>query len=577
MPLNERLRSPFLRIVEEAPLVRVAVPYAVGIALGESGAAPQGAAFLWLVSAGLWLVLYAFLISIKSWRRSGAGAVVAEAALFLCLMQAGCGADLVSRSSERTVWPPDKRVWRAVVMETPRSTARTWAVTVRLDATGDGRKVLLSLLKDNIERPPRVGEAVEWEGRIERPHNFEKGRGAAGKGEDAVRRRPFDYARYLYRHSYTGVAFAKESPTVLPPVEADTIIQSLPLNRKTALKANCLRRRLADRYRLTGLNDANAAVLAALTIGERSEITADTRAAFSRTGASHVLALSGLHLGILVSILFLLLRPMGFSLAGRRVAIGLSVVMIWVFVVLTGAGVSTVRSALMLTLMLLLSLRGEGYSPLGNVVAAAVVILLCWPQALMDVGFRLSFLSVFFILYFLPYYQEWAERFGYRWKRRLMDFLFISVVTQAATMPVVAQVFGRLPLCFLLTNAVVIPCAYLLLAGAVWFFLVWWWPFMSDVAAGFLSLITRAMTVSVGWLSDWPFASLRVSVSPLACWTAYPLMFCLFALLLFRRGRYLVWSAAWGGVWLTALVWGAVRIVPKCVLARCLGAGTHLP
>lgn len=547
--MNSLLRAPFLRLFEEAPILRILIPYAIGVAAGETDAVPAGMAPVFFWAATLLLVVYFVLISAKRIRRNTTGRIMAGAILFGSMLTAGYGADLASRTSESAEWPTTKRVWRGVVMEQPRSTHKTWALTLRLDSAGHGRKVLVSIWKDRVAAPPHVGQAVGVHCQIKRPNNI-----AAKTSKD--KKRPFDYARYLFRHGYTGSALVFDNPEILAPATADSLISHLRWNERLAVRTNILRHRLVSRYSLTGLQGDEAAVLGALTLGERNSVSRNTRDIFSQTGASHILALSGLHLGILVSILMLLLRPMRLNRKSQWASVAMCIALVWAFVVLTGGSVSIVRSALMLTLMLLISMRGEGYTSINNVVMAALLILIYSPRSLMDVGFQLSFLSVFFILYFLPYYQEWADTIPHRFWRRVADFVFITVVAQAATSPVVACVFGRLPMYFLLTNIIVIPCAYLLLAGAMLFFTLGWWGAVAAIIAKGLGLVTLFMTSSLEWIASLPLSYISISLPSLACWVLYPLMFTLFALIVFRRPRYLLWSVALFGLFLTSLIWG---------------------
>lgn len=560
--MNDRLQAPFQRLIEEAPTLRILIPYAIGVAAGEHIATSEDAiatfgghiatsfevTSAFFVAAALLLIIYVSLNAMRWANRHAFGRVVMAVALFGCAMSMGCGADMLSRRGEVAEWPEKETTWCGVVMEQPRATRKTCALTLRLDSNGGGRKVLVSLWKDNIDTPPKVGDAICFRCAMERPHRIKSKGNSAGNSS-------FDYSRYLYRHGYTGTALLFRSPTLLPTAMADSLISQMAWSKRITVRANTLRHKLANRYQMSGLQDDETAVLSALTLGERSGVSRDTRNVFSQTGASHILALSGLHLGILVSIIMMVLRPLRLTRRCQWLALGLCMALVWAFVVLTGGSVSIVRSAMMLSLTLLFSMRGQGYASLGNMALAALLILILSPRSLMDVGFQLSFLAVFFILYFLPYYQEWADGLGHGLWRRLADFVFVSVAAQVGTAPVVASVFGRLPLYFLLTNTIVIPCAYLLLGGAVLFFIIGWWQVLGAVLAKFLGIITLFMTTSLEWIASLPLASVSIHLSSLACWTLYPFMLTLFAFFYFRRACYLPWVAAFGGLFLTAAIW----------------------
>ena len=206
--------------------------------------------------------------------------------------------------------------------------------------------------------------------------------------------------------------------------------------------------------------------------------------------------------------------------------------------------------------MILLGLRGEGFSSLNNVALAAFIILLLNPASLADLGFQLSFLAVFALVYFLPYYigslrRSKAGRWGW-----IMDFFFVTIVAQAATAPLVACVFGKVPLMFLLTNMVVIPCTYVLLLGALCFLALSWLPVVSGVIGMAVKMAVSVMIGSVEWISKLPFSSIDVRISEIDCVLLYPLLFVLAVYIAMPRRRYLHWAILLLGMFVSALAWG---------------------
>ena len=142
---------------------------------------------------------------------------------------------------------------------------------------------------------------------------------------------------------------------------------------------------LLGRLQSSGLSDDQYAVVAAMALGDKSTLTKELKDTYSKTGASHVLALSGLHLGIIYALLSMLV-------VGRRwqtitqVAIILS---IWAFVFLVGMSTSVVRSAVMLTVYALLALGHRHKMSVNTLAFTAIVMLLVTPKALFDVGFQM--------------------------------------------------------------------------------------------------------------------------------------------------------------------------------------------
>ena len=247
-----------------------------------------------------------------------------------------------------------------------------------------------------------------------------------------------------------------------------------------------------------------SAVLTAMTLGEKSALTRDLRDVYATTGASHVLALSGLHMGILFCLFTILVPP------GHRNLLTslLTVVLFWSFALLTGLSTSVTRSALMLSAATVFSLRSGQRSTLNVLCLSALLMLVVWPYALFDVAFQLSFLSVFAILMVVPVLDSfWPRSFlqDHRGFRLLWSLVAVSLAAQAGTAPLVAHYFGRLPVYFLITNLVVIPCAYAIL----WLSLAYLFVPISLLGRALL-LVGSTMNSALTAIAAWPCASLSV-------------------------------------------------------------------
>lgn len=461
----------------------------------------------------------------------------------------GMASDIMHYEYNRVEWPEGKREWKGIVNEVAQPTAKTWRVSVVVNYEGRARKVMLSIMQGVLPTPPQPGEAFGFYGTIVEPYNFYSIK------ED--NRNSFDYARWLKRQGYSGQAFVAGDVQLVVATDARTINEQLPLWQKLRISAQKRRSKLVHLYGHLDLATDDAAVLAAITLGDRSAVTKTVRERYSLSGASHVLALSGLHLSILVTFLLLLLRPLQMRKWSRWLMVLLCIGLTWAFVMLTGCSVSIVRSALMLSFFLLLGLRGEGISSINNVVLAAFVVLLVSPQSLMDVGFQLSFLAVFFIIYFFPYFKESLWLRAPRWSRSLLNFLYVTIIAQLATAPVVACVFGRVPLLFMVTNLLVIPCAYVLLIGAVCYFAFSWWPAVTVAIGWVLARTVELMNSGLAHIASLPAASVELHLSPFVTFCLYPLMFTVFAWLYFQRRIYVYWTVFFVGLVATMLLWEA--------------------
>lgn len=286
-----------------------------------------------------------------------------------------------------------------------------------------------------------------------------------------------------------------------------------------------------------------------MTLGSKLYLSSEVRDVFSQTGASHVLALSGLHLGILFGFLSLLISP----LRPRRRLYALAniflLLLMWVFVGMAGHPLSLIRAAVMLTVMQACSLLSRDSNPLVNLSLAAFIILLFSPQALFDAGFQLSFLSVFFILYRRPIYDRRKTL------RQKVLFYFYQLFTtslraQIGTAPLVAFHFHVLPLLALPVSFIVIPLAYLLLVLSACFFLL---PFMATPIAAVLNSLVFLLNSVLAWVSSLPGSCLQVA--PTACTVVgcYALYYCV---LQYRRWR------------LPRFVYVAALVIAICAVAE---------
>lgn len=222
------------------------------------------------------------------------------------------------------------------------------------------------------------------------------------------------------------------------------------------------RDRLLQRLSDGGLEGDAYAVVAAMALGDKSALTNDLRETYSVTGASHVLALSGLHLGIIYMLLSLLVLGRRWRMFSQLFLI----VSIWGFVFLVGMSMSVVRAAIMISVYALLSLGHRDKMSVNTLAFTAIVMLMVHPLSLFDVGFQLSFMAVFSILVWYPFFEGLIPQpflMSHRLVKWLWTMLAVSCAAQLGTAPLVAYYFGRFSSLFLITNLVVIPAATLIL------------------------------------------------------------------------------------------------------------------
>ena len=192
----------------------------------------------------------------------------------------------------------------------------------------------------------------------------------------------------------------------------------------------------------------------AMFLGDKQQLSQGLRADFAAAGASHVLAISGLHVGIVFLFLSVLFRPLRQLPQGKRLRSLAILVVLLLFMLITGASPAVVRAVVMLGSVLVFRIFYARHQLLNIVSLAALVQMLYDPAVIYAVGFQLSYAAVLGIVLLMPYFEK---AFGQEqsWLNQLYSWIGISVVATLATAPLVMGYFGQFPTYFLLTNLLI--------------------------------------------------------------------------------------------------------------------------
>jgi competence protein ComEC len=398
------------------------------------------------------------------------------------------------------------------------SNAQERTKTFRYEAEVEGGgKVLLYLQKDSMPMPV-MGDVLLVETQVRRG-------GKLGK---------FDYGLYLRRQGIVGTCWALRRNWQLIGHEDDMGLKGLAKRSQYFLY---------QQYRKMGIEGQELGIISALTLGYREDLDKDVQRAFSASGAMHVLAVSGLHTGIVWGIVMWILtlgvlyKPL-WEDKFRRWLLNIStIVLIWAYAFLTGLSPSVMRSALMLTFWALSSLLEQQTSRWNPLLAAAVVILIVNPLALWSVSFQLSFAAVAGIMLFGSSMQQAVISKGRVWQS-VSRLLIVSLAAQLGTMPLTLHYFGQTSNYFALTNLIVVPMAGILLS------LGFSTLAMSWCAVGeWLGLATKWCTwllnQAVQWIESLPYSTTHMHLSEWGVIGLYGAIIC--GLLMMRGGKVHWW------------------------------------
>lgn len=403
--------------------------------------------FSWSYWVAIWLLLVIVCGGVfwfSRWRWRWLFGVMAGMAFFLW----GGISVVHQRETVQYDWDGEPAIYKGIVESVPKVRGKTFRAEVRVDvqrlSNGNwkriDRNILLSWMPDSLSKPLACGDSVCFYAKVSYPFS-----------EKELTR--FDYGDYLLRKSISGTALAYAGNwrcTGKP--------RSLSVNQL----AKVCQQQVVDVYRSWGFDQDVQAVVSALTIGEKTDLTPELKAMYSAAGVSHVLALSGLHVGILSCILLWLFYPLTYLKHGRKILAFLVVCLLWLFAFISGLSSSVVRAVVMYSLYTFASFCSEErFSGMHSLVLAAFLMLIYNPFFLFDISFQLSFTAVFSILAFYPLFSRWLCIkncvLRYVW-----NTLSLSISAQLGTLPFILYYFGSFPTYFLLANLVVV-----ILAGGI--------------------------------------------------------------------------------------------------------------
>jgi competence protein ComEC len=254
--------------------------------------------------------------------------------------------------------------------------------------------------------------------------------------------------------------------------------------------------------------DREQATASALVLGVTDGLDTDLLQAYASTGAMHVLAVSGLHVSIIYWIILLLGKPLEKLRSGKAILAIVSVVLLWIYAFVTGWSPSVLRAVMMFTFVAMARPWKQSTNIYNTMAASAFCLLMYDPFFLMSVGFQLSYIAVFGIVFIHPHlYLLWEP------KRRLWDEIWkvvsVSIAAQVATLPISLYYFHQFPNYFLIANLLVIPASFVVLVVGLAVLPVAFVPAVASVVGFALQWVIYIMNSVIVIIGSLPFAVIR--------------------------------------------------------------------
>lgn len=428
------------------PFLRILIPFIAGIVLSD-----------YLYVSGIFWLLFIFFASVLAFLSSPLAGLSPSYhrrwvfGLFVSLALFAGGAYLMVISLNYNTSLPDSEMLAGVVDEPaktgPKSVKLVLAVReYRINGVWHPcrEKIILNIQKDSLAEKLVYGDLILIKGNLKEIKN-------AGNPSE------FDYQKFLARKGIHYSSWQNSGEWQLLATGQGKPLFSFAYH---------LRSSLLSTYRLNGIEGEEFGFLAALTLGVKDYLNDELIEAYSDSGAMHVLAVSGLHVGII----YIMLNHLLFFLRRKPILRILQALLflaaIWLFALLTGLSPSVNRASAMITFVIIGKASGKKPSTYNSVAASAFILLLIDPQSLFNVGFQLSFLAVVAIIFFQPRVYRLFEPKSWL-TEKIWSLTSVSIAAQIGTTALSIYYFQQFPVYAFVSNLFVIPGAFLVMVLAI--------------------------------------------------------------------------------------------------------------
>ena len=371
------------------------------------------------------------------------------------------------------------------------------SIVKKLDGGRSFGKVILNIPKEDNSKNLKIGSRLEVIGIV-------------FKNKNPLNPNLFDYGKYLENQEIYAQVYTKPNQIKITNYEAglwagfsnfrETIISNLEESAISKEELN---------------------VLNALILGQQQDISPEILKDYQYAGAIHILSVSGLHVGFILLFITFLLKPISNSRKGSLLKLTLVVLSLWSFAILAGLSPSIVRSVTMFSFLAIGIHLRRTVNIFHTLVVSMLLILLFKPSFLFDVGFQLSYLALFFILWLQPIlagiWQPKNKITTYFW-----DIITVSFAAQIGAMPLSIYYFHQFPGLFFVTNLLILPLLGIIMAVGVVAVLIATFHTVPEFIAKAIEFLIAFLNSIIHWVASFDvFVFKNISFSTAMLWSSY--------------------------------------------------------
>ncbi|RZJ55056.1 MAG: ComEC family competence protein [Flavobacterium sp.] len=305
-------------------------------------------------------------------------------------------------------------------------------------------KIIVNIEKDSLKNSLIIGNTIQAKTTLQKT--------SAAKNPNQ-----FDYGKYLFnKQIYAQVYVSKSETKVSKKIKKDIWFYAARLNS-----------RIISNLEKAHFNKTEMNVAMALILGQQQEISSDIIQDYQYSGATHVLSVSGLHVGFIMLFILFVLKPISNNRKGSFIKLIAILISLGLFGIVSGLSPPVLRSVVMFSFLAIGNHLRRGSNIYHNLLVSVLLILLFEPYFLFDVGFQLSYIALFSILWIQPVFKEiWKPKnkiILYIW-----EALSVSFAAQIGTFPLCLYYFHQFPGLFFVTNILILPVlSFIMIAGII--------------------------------------------------------------------------------------------------------------
>ena len=360
-------------------------------------------------------------------------------------------------------------------LKTSNQNLRFVALIKKIDNKVCTGKMLLNIHKDSLNSNFFIGENLQITANLLR-------------NKSSKNPAQFDYSKYLENKSIFAQVY----------VAADDIKIGSKIDTDIWYYSDRIRQRIITNLEKNNFGTKELAVTLALLLGQQQDIASDVLEDYQLAGAVHILSVSGLHVGFILLFINLILSRLPKTKFNLYFKLIVTVFSLWTFAVIAGLSPSVVRSAAMFSMVAIGLFLNRKTNIFHTLLVSALLILLFQPSFLFDVGFQLSYLSLFFILWLQPLLSQlWIPK--NKISTYLWDIITVSFAAQIGAFPLSIYYFHQFPGLFFITNLIVIPFLTLIMGWGVFVMI---WAFFGSIPLLFTQVLEKLIQF-MNWIIAW--------------------------------------------------------------------------